>query len=251
MDESQIGSYSLDALVDTYDIDNIYEQYKRLEFLEKLSRYVNLSQSKVVEFGSATGQMTKLLSTVAQAVVAVDGSGEFIAIAKKKVADAANVTFYRSYFEEFSLAEKFDCLIMHHVLEHIENPLLLLAKAKDLLAEDGVVAFSVPYAQALSRQLAVKMGLLSSVHELTDNDKRHGHYRVYDWSLLEGQVKESGYQIVGRHGLSFKLFADKQNVAMLEREIIGPGQIKGLWLLGDEMPEVAGAIMIVAKKTTP
>ena len=31
----------LNALVDTYDIDNVYEDYKRAEFLSKISNYVD------------------------------------------------------------------------------------------------------------------------------------------------------------------------------------------------------------------
>lgn len=241
-------NYDLNALIDTYNIDDIYEQYKRFEFLEKLNNYVDLSNSVVLEFGSAGGQMTEILSKKAKEVVAVDGASEFIKIAKKRVQDAENVSFYESYFEDFESDEKFECLIFHHILEHIENPLLLLPKLSTFLKKDGVIAISVPNADALSRQLAVKMGLLSSVYELTPNDIHHGHFRVYDWKTLEEQIINSGFSIVGKHGLSFKLFSDKQNIKMLDVEIIGEEQIKGLWQLGDELPQFAGAIMIVAKK---
>lgn len=240
--------YDLNALVNTYNIDNIYEQYKRFEFLEKLNNYIDLKKSAVLEFGSATGQMTEILSKMTKKVVAVDGSSEFIRIAKERVYEAKNVTFYESYFENFVLDEKFECLIFHHIMEHIEHPLELLPKISSFLKKDGIIVISVPNAHALSRQLAVKMGLLHSVYELTENDKHHGHFRVYDWKTLEEEITKSGYSIIGKHGLSFKLFSDKQNIQMLNANIIGEEQIKGLWKLADELPEVAGAIMIVAKK---
>lgn len=242
------SSYDLNALVDTYNIDNIYEQYKRFEFLEKLNNYMNLNNSKVLEFGSATGQMTEILSKLAKQVVAVDGSREFIRIAKERVRNAENVTFHESYFETFTLDETFDCLILHHILEHVEAPLILLPKISSFLNKDGFIAISIPNAHALSRQLAVKMGLLTSVYDLTENDKHHGHFRVYDWKMLEEQIIISGFTIIGKHGLSFKLFSDKQNIEMLNANIIAEEQIKGLWKLGDEFPDIAGAIMIVAKK---
>ena len=53
--------YDLNTLVNTYNIDNIYEQYKRFEFLEKLNYYIDLKKSTVLEFGPATGQMTEIL----------------------------------------------------------------------------------------------------------------------------------------------------------------------------------------------
>jgi hypothetical protein len=92
------------------------------------------------------------------------------------------------------------------------------------------------------------MGLLSSIYQLTENDKHHGHFRVYDWKTLEDQIAAGGFSIIGRHGLSFKLFSDKQNLAMLAFHIIGEEQLMGLWKLGEDFLDVAGAIMIVAKK---
>jgi len=241
-------SYNLDDLVDTYNIDNIYEQYKRFEFLDKLNNYINLKKSTVLEFGSATGQMTAILSKKAKKVTAVDGSAKFIKIAKERVKNVKNVEFYQSYFEDFKIDQKYDCLIMHHVLEHIQNPSYLLSKIREFLNNDSILAISAPNAHTLSRQLAVKMKLLPSVYALTDNDKKHGHYRIYDWETLEKESIESGFNIIGRHGLSFKLFSDKQNIQMLNAKIITRKQIKALWQLGDEMKEISGSIMIVAKK---
>lgn len=245
--ENKILDYNLNALVDTYNIDNIYEQYKRFEFLKKLNNYIDLRKSTVLEFGSASGQMTEILSKMTKGVIAVDGSTEFIRIAKARVRNARNVKFYESYFEKFTLDEKVECLILHHVLEHLRTPRSLLLKVNSYLKKDGIVAISVPNAHALSRQLAVKMGLLNSIYDLTENDKNHGHFRIYDWKRLEEQLAQSGLIVIGRHGLSFKIFSDKQNIEMLNSKIIGEEQIKGLWQLADEFPEIAGAIMVVAK----
>jgi 2-polyprenyl-3-methyl-5-hydroxy-6-metoxy-1,4-benzoquinol methylase len=141
--------YNLDNLVSSYNIDNIYEQYKRFEFIDKLSNYINLKKSTVLEFGSATGQMTKILSEKAKKVTAIDGSARFIKIAQKRVKNAKNVEFFESYFEKLKIDKKYDCLIMHHILEHIKNPVCLLSKIKEFLNDDGILAISVPNAYAL------------------------------------------------------------------------------------------------------
>ncbi len=154
-----------------------------------------------------------------------------------------------SLFEDFFINKKFDCVICHHVLEHLEKPGIVLQRIKSHMKKNGILAVSVPNAYALSRQLAVKMGLLSSVYELTENDRHHGHYRVYDWKKLEAQLTRSGFTVIGKHGLSFKLFSDKQNIEMLNANIIGEEQIRGLWQLADELPDLAGVIMVIAKKS--
>lgn len=242
------ANFDLDALVDTYDIDNVYEEYKRVEFLTKLGLYFDLQKSSVLELGSASGRFTKLLVQTACEVLAVDGSTRFLEIAKRYVGKAGNVRFVQSYFEELNVDKVYNCLIMHHVLEHVTNPKQILYHLRSVLDDSGLIAVSVPNAKALSRQLAVKMGLLKSVYELTENDRHHGHVRVYDWGTLEEELLASGYAIVGRHGLSFKLFSDSQNVEMLKAKIIDESQIQGLWELGDEFKEISGAIMVVAQK---
>jgi hypothetical protein len=116
-----------------------------------------------------------------------------------------------------------------------------------LLARDGVLAITVPNAHALSRQLAVKMGLLGTVFDLTDNDHHHGHYRVYDLQSLDHELRMSKYEVIATHGLAFKLFADFQNEKIVEAGIIGDKQLRGLWEIADEHSSLAGAVMVIAK----
>lgn len=240
-------SFDLNELVRTYDIDHAYEQYKRLEFLEKLAQYIRLQQATVLELGPASGHLTLLLSQRAARVVAVEGSAAFLETARKRLGDAGNVHFELSYFETFHTEENFDCIILQHVLEHIAEPRPVLRKLRGFLKAEGVLAVTVPNAHALSRQLAVHMGLLPSVFTLSDNDRNHGHYRVYDWPSLETEITESGYSIIGRHGLYLKLLSDRQQEQMLQAAIMGEPQIRGLWKLADDYPQISGGIMVVAK----
>ncbi|MCS6991423.1 MAG: class I SAM-dependent methyltransferase [Chitinophagales bacterium] len=240
-------TYDLDELVQTYDIENPYEQYKRLEFLEKLQRHVSLPQATVLELGPASGLLTLLLSQHVKRLVAVEGSSVFLEMARQRVGHLPHVQLVLSYFENFSTEETFDCIIMHHVLEHLKDPLPVLTRYVRFLCSDGVIALTVPNAHALSRQLAVQMGLLTSVYELSENDRNHGHYRVYDWKSMEQTVQEAGYEIIARHGLSLKLLSDRQMNQMLEAGIMGQAQIMGLWSIADQYRDIAGAIMILAK----
>jgi SAM-dependent methyltransferase len=237
---------SLDDLVNTYNIDTAAEHFKRLEFLEKLAGHVKLGDASVLELGSALGQLTELLADRSRRVVAVDGSSRFLEIAKARPGNR-RVQFVHSLFEDLSLVDQFDVIVMHHVLEHIEDPLTILKKLHALLSPRGLLAISVPNAHALSRQLAVKMDLMKSVYDLTENDLRHGHYRVYDSQSLDGDVRAAGYDTVSTHGLSFKLFADFQNEQMVKAGILGDRQFKGLWKLAEEHQAVSGVIMVIAR----
>lgn len=237
----------LDSLVETYKIDTIWEQYKRLEFLEKLGAHVNLSAATCLELGSAEGHLTELLAQRCRRVVAVDGSTKFIELARERVS-RDDVVFVHAMFEALSLDERFDLVVMHHVLEHVSQPVPLLRRIAHFLSPSGILAVSVPNAHALSRQLAVKMGLLDSLYGLTENDRHHGHCRVYNWKSVEADAASAGFETLGRHGLALKLFADFQTEKAITLGIIGDAQLRGLWLLADEYRDVAGAIMLVLQK---
>ncbi len=237
----------LDSLVETYAIDTVSEQYKRLEFIDKLTDHVAVADAGVIELGSASGRLTRLLAQQCRHVTAVDGSARFIAIAREHVAPF-EVDFVHSMFETFAPGSPCDLVVMHHILEHVDDPITLMTHVKGFMKRGGHLALTVPNARALSRQLAVEMGLLESVYALTENDYHHGHQRVYDWDALRHDVRAAGFEIVGEHGLAFKLFADFQNEKIAEAGIIGDRQFRGLWPIGDRYRDVAGAIMIVARR---
>jgi 2-polyprenyl-3-methyl-5-hydroxy-6-metoxy-1,4-benzoquinol methylase len=235
---------TLDSLVDTYAIDTTGEQYKRLEFIAKLGQHVQLGALSVVELGSATGHLTALLAASCKSVVAVDGSARFLEIARTRV-PTKNASFEHCMFESFNPVSKVDLVVMHHVLEHVDDAAKLLRHVLNFLRPGGKVACSVPNAHALSRQLAVEMKLLDSAYALTPNDHKHGHQRVYDWDRLRADVRDAGYIVVAEHGLALKLFADFQNENIIRAGIIGDEQLRGLWPLADRYRDVAGALMMI------
>ncbi len=70
---------------------------------------------------------------------------------------------------------------------------------------------TVPNATALSRQMAVKMNLLSSLYELTENDLAHGHRRVFDKDILLALLRQSGFRVVDTRGTFLKPFSDESD----------------------------------------
>lgn len=64
-----------------------------------------------------------------------------------------------AYFEEYSPDEKFDVIIMGFVLEHVDNPDLILERYRHFLKPGGRLYIAVPNAKSLNRRLDLSLAL--------------------------------------------------------------------------------------------
>jgi len=152
--------------------------------------------SNCLELGPASGYMTTELVKVFERVVAVEGSKTLFAL----IPSYPNLEKHNSLFETFNTNEKFDTIILNHVLEHIEEPITLLKHIKNWLSPDGVLILGVPNAKSFHRLAAVKMGLLNSEYDLNERDHQLGHYRVYDFKLLLNDIKKADLKVKFKGG---------------------------------------------------
>jgi hypothetical protein len=111
------------------------------------------------------------------------------------------------------------------------------------LSPDGVILAAVPNSHSIHRQAAVLMGLLKKENELNDTDRRNGHRRVYNMPLLQKDFLDAGLKIVKCGGYWLKpehnTFIDNNwNDKMIDAFL----------QLGENYPEIAGEIYIVASK---
>ncbi|AIQ20838.1 hypothetical protein H70357_32350 [Paenibacillus sp. FSL H7-0357] len=101
--------------------------------------------SKVLEFGSASGYMTKYMKEeLGCEIVCIEIDAEAAEKARKYadlmiVADIENDPWFQK-ISEFT----FDFILFADVLEHLRNPEVILKQATSLLNNDGIVLTSVP-----------------------------------------------------------------------------------------------------------
>lgn len=195
-----------------------------------------------LELGCADGLMTQFIVNYFKKVIAVDGSSKFCEITRNKV-KAPNLEIVCSLFESYKADDKFDTIIMAHILEHVKDPTLILRKVKNWLKDDGVVLIDVPNANSIHRQAGVKMGLLKRVTELNELDKKLGHRRVYTWGTFRKDIKQAGLEIKEMGGVFLKPFTNSQIEQWFTVEMMD-----AFYELGKEYPEIAAEIYAVCKK---
>jgi 2-polyprenyl-3-methyl-5-hydroxy-6-metoxy-1,4-benzoquinol methylase len=200
-----------------------------------------------LELGSEIGYMSERLSPLVDTLDIVDGSQEFLDQVRKR--HLPNAHYFCSLFEEYRTETVYDLVIGSHILEHLKDVQLVVTMVKRVLAPSGLFLVTVPNARAMSRQLARHMGILEDLYELTPNDIRGGHRRVYDRVTLIRDLELGGFEIIAQGGILFKPLADFQMDKLLDLGILGPEQTEGLFRLGHEYPDLCADIFAIARPT--
>ncbi len=203
-----------------------------------LKRY--LSGKNLLELGPAEGLMTELLAATGLSLTIVDGSALFCDNLRKRFPQAKIV---HSLFEEFEpdAGQKFDNIVLGHVLEHVNDPVKILSAARKWLADGGRIFAAVPNARSIHRQAAVIMGLQPSEHSLGKLDVHHGHRRVFDPETFRAVFYQSGLKPEIFGGYWLKPLSNAQ----IERDWT-PEMLEAFMQMGERYPDIAGEIYILA-----
>lgn len=200
-----------------------------------------------LELGSFKGDFTRRFMPHFDDITCVEASDEAIAIAKKEF--GTKVKFINSLFETVTLPTKYDNIVLTHVLEHIDDPVALLKRINDeWLSDTGRFFLVCPNANAPSRQIAVKMGLISHNSAVTPAEKEHGHNITYTLDTLERDAKAAGLNVVHRSGIFFKALANFQWDRLLGTDIISPEYLEGCYQLGQQYPDLCSSIFLMCEK---
>jgi 2-polyprenyl-3-methyl-5-hydroxy-6-metoxy-1,4-benzoquinol methylase len=204
-------------------------------------------KGNLLELGSYKGNFTKRFIPYFRDITCVEASTEAIEEARKELTD--KVKFVNSLFETATLPAKYDNIVLTHVLEHIDEPVALMKRINDnWLSDTGRFFLVCPNANAPSRQIAVKMGLITHNSAVTAAENEHGHRITYSLDTLERDAKAAGLNIIHRSGIFFKALANFQWDRLLGTDIISPEYLEGCYQLGQQYPDLCSSIFLMCEK---
>lgn len=204
-------------------------------------------KGNLLELGSFKGDFTQRLLTHFEDITCVEASDTAICEARNKLGD--KVKFVNSVFETATLPDHYDNILLTHVLEHINDPIMVLKRINnEWLSDNGRLFLVCPNANAPSRQIAVKMGLISHNTAVTSAEAEHGHRRTYTLDTLEQEAVAAGLNIVHQSGIFFKALANFQWDRLLKTDIISPEYLEGCYELGKQYPDLCSSIFLVCEK---
>ena len=227
-----------------YAFDNVLRTFMLRSFIPFMG---NPSGKSALEMGCYKGEFTEMLTQYFDDLTVIEASGELVDYTRRRVGD--QVKFIHSTFETYNEGvNQFDYIFLMHTLEHLDNPVLILKKVKSWLKDDGILYLVCPNANAPSRQIAVKMGLITHNSAITPGEREHGHRSTYSLDTLEREAVFAGLNIVSRGGIFFKALANFQFDKLMGTDILSNEYLEGCYKLGMLYPDLCASIYLICKK---
>jgi 2-polyprenyl-3-methyl-5-hydroxy-6-metoxy-1,4-benzoquinol methylase len=200
----------------------------------------------LLELGSFKGDFTRRFREHFDDITCVEASGDAIAEARARL--GGGIDFIHSRFEAVALPRRYDNIVLTHVLEHLDDPVSVLRRVnEEWLAEGGRFFLVCPNANAPSRQIAVKMGLISHNAAVTPAEDEHGHRITYSLDTLERDATAAGLKVIHRSGIFFKALANFQWDRLLQTDIISKEYLEGCYQLGQIYPDLCSSIFLMCE----
>jgi SAM-dependent methyltransferase len=170
----------------------------------------------------------------------VEGSAARIAELRETTNFPAFLHLEHSYFETFTPPGPVDAIEMGFVLEHVDDPDLVIRRYAGFLRPGGVMVVVVPNARSLHRLFGHAAGLLDDVYALSPEDLELGHKRYFDLASLRRLVEGAGLRVVSTEGVFLKCLTTGQ----LQRLGLSEAILNAFFTVGVSHPEIANAIYL-------
>lgn len=122
---------------------NRAEDLKRLEFIDSCLESFKGKMLRVLDVGCGNGNISRYIGSKGHTVLGIDISDATIKTATSLTA-MSNVSFQNIPVEELHTEKEFDLIICSEVIEHLNQPTVVVNALKKLLKKEGMLIVTVP-----------------------------------------------------------------------------------------------------------
>ena len=228
----------LDAMTQAYDEVHVLDNQLMHEWYPQ--RVIGMaSGGSLLELGLGHGHSTSVFARHFKRYRVIEGSPDMIARFRQRFG-FADLDIVHSYFETFDTSERFDHIAMGFILEHVDDPALVLRRFLPFLAPGGSVFVAVPNAESLHRRLGHAAGMLPDMTVLSEGDRQFGHQRYLSLATLTELVTGQGYEVVKSEGILLKPITTNQ----MHQLALSPEILQALLKVGVDYPELSNSILM-------
>jgi SAM-dependent methyltransferase len=196
----------------------------------------------LLELGLGHGFTPEKFNAVCDRHVIIEGSEVVISLFRGKQPNFPGKIVF-SYFEDFETDEKFDVIIMGFILEHVDDPAVILKKFRKFLKDDGRLYVAVPNAKSLNRRLGLELGLIDNIYDLNQNDFALGHQRQFCRETLRKELEANGYEVSHEEGIYLKPLP----LGVLKTLPDFRANLKAMLKVGIDFPDLCVGLLMEAK----
>jgi phospholipid N-methyltransferase len=233
----------------SYGFEGVMVHYRRQLLLERLVFY---QPRIVVEIGCGSELLYEAWlkqGGIVDCWVIIEPASLFAAGARD--ASLPNLHVVEGFFENVSAKVRDitkqapDLVICSALLHEVPSAKVLLDAIRNTMGTTTRLHINVPSATSMHRQLAVSMGLIEDVKNMSLRNLKLQQHRVYDMNSLLEELTSVGFDITEQGGYFIKPFTHAQMEAIspsLDQTILD-----GLYKLGKDRPEWSSEIYVEAK----
>jgi 2-polyprenyl-3-methyl-5-hydroxy-6-metoxy-1,4-benzoquinol methylase len=238
--------------IDKY-VDEPFEstmvKIRKKTVIEQCNNYVHDS---VLEIGCGMDPFFLEFKDFNRMVIAEPGD-VFADNARKLAEDCNSEIFVVNGFLEENvetikgLGIDFDFVILSSVLHELDEPGSMLESIRSLCNDTTVVHINVPNANSLHRLIAIEAGMISDVHECSEQMQLMQRRRTYDKDSLREEVESAGFEVLDEGSYFVKPFTHAQMQKCIDNSIIDDKVLLGLEKIIKYMPEYGAGIYVNAR----
>jgi len=142
----------------------------------------------------------------------------------------------------------FDFIIVSGLLHEVVNPLSIMHTVHNLCSEKTIVHVNVPNANSIHRLIAKQAGLINSIYDKSETQKRLQQNHTFDFDSLLKLCQEAGFSCIEKGSIFIKPFTHFQMQQLVDLNIIENKVLEGLYNLTSILPEFGSEIYLNLKK---
>lgn len=172
----------------------------RLEFIQK---QIGLSAMNILDVGCGGGILAEAMAKLGAEVTGIDAECSAIEIAKQHAQDQGlKITYECTAIEDFT-AKSFDTVTCMELLEHVQNPEVVLQHCKRLLKPEGLL-----FVSTISRTLKAYASAIIAAEYLLQLLPRqtHDYNKFIKPSELAAIARPLGLQLIDIQGMNYNPF---------------------------------------------
>lgn len=133
-----------------YIPDHVFTEKSLNSWNKELKEILKFDKNRtgILDIGSCMGDFLKVSQKYYSNCVGVDVAENMA----RYVESQLKLHVYIGSYLDIDFNEKFSCVHMSHVIEHIPNPKVWIVKTKEILEDQGILALSVPNMYSLPRR---------------------------------------------------------------------------------------------------